>query len=406
ATALITVRVRADAVIEASEVFTVTLSGATGATITTATANGTIQDDDLPTLAITATSANKAEGNGGGWTDFTFTVTRSSTDGNPTATWALTGLDANDVEAKSGTVTFSGTSTTAIVTVKVKADAIGEADERFKISLSNPTDAAIASDAGSAFGTILNDDVILTPTLSALSIGENAAAGAVVGTFSPTNVNGIGITYSLAGGGDVFKIENNRLVLVNSLDFEKAASHKIQVVMTDSQGGVTSETFTITVRDELDILRGSAGKDTLIGTPGADRIYGGKSNDKLAGGTGQDVFVFDTKLGTSKTDRKVNFDTITDFNPVDDAIWLDLTIFTNKALKKFAQSATEDKPVLLAKKYFTSGTKAKDKDDYFIHNKKTGIISFDADGSGSKDAIEFAQVKKGLTLKFDDFFFV
>ncbi|MDF2688057.1 MAG: hypothetical protein K0Q80_1022 [Microvirga sp.] len=360
----------------------------------------------LPVLAITEKDARKLEGSSGGWTEFTFTVTRSSADGNPTARWDVTDIDDDDVEAKSGTVTFSGTSLTAIITVKVKADRIAEGDQLFKVTLSNETDATIDAAKNAAFGIVADDDFIFTPALSALSIGEHAAVGSVVGTFSPTNIKGIGISYSLADGGSAFKIVNNQLVVANALDFENAASHRIQVVMTDSQGGVTSETFTIAVRDELDFVRGGAGRDMLVGSSGADRIYGSKSNDSLTGGAGKDVFVFDTKLGTAKTDRKVNFDTITDFDPADDAIWLDLAIFTNKTLKKFAMTASEDNPVPLAKKYFASGTKAKDKDDYIIHNKRTGVISFDADGSGSKEAIEFAQVKKGVALKFDDFLFI
>jgi Ca2+-binding RTX toxin-like protein len=310
------------------------------------------------------------------------------------------------VETTTGTVSFSSTSLTATITVRIKADKIAESDQLLRVVLSDAQEATFEPGKNSASSIIIDDDSIFTPALSALSVGENAAIGSVVGTFSPTNVQGLGVTYSLADGGGVFNIVNNQLVVANALDFEKVASHKIQVVISDAQGGVTYGTFTISVRDELEFVRGGNGKDRLAGSSGDDRIYGSKSNDTLTGGAGQDVFVFDTKLGTSKTDRKVNFDTITDFSPVDDAIWLDLKIFTNKTLKKFAKSATEDNPVLLAKKYFASGTKAKDKDDYFIHNKKTGVISFDTDGSGSKAAIEFAQVKKGITLTFKDFFFI
>ncbi|MCZ8192555.1 MAG: hypothetical protein O9326_23280, partial [Microcystis sp. LE19-338.1B] len=57
---VITVDVQGDTTVELNENFTVTLSNATnGATITTATATGTIQNDDVavPTLAIAATNA-------------------------------------------------------------------------------------------------------------------------------------------------------------------------------------------------------------------------------------------------------------------------------------------------------------------------------------------------------------
>ncbi len=362
---------------------------------------------EAPKLSIAADAASTFEGSDGGWTTLTFTVRRSNTEGSPTATWQVDGIPEADLEARTGTVSFSGTSLTATITVKIKADKIIEADQLLRVTLSDPTGGATLETGRNSATTIIvdDDDIHFTPVLSGLSVGEHAAVGSVVGTFSPTNVKGLGITYSLADGG-VFKIVNNQLVVANALDFESAASHQIQVTMTDAQGGVTNSTFTISVRDELDILSGSSAKDRLVGAPGADRIYGGKGNDTLTGGAGQDVFVFDTKLGNYRNDRKVNFDTITDFKPVDDAIWLDLKIFTNKTLRKFAKKATEDNPVTLSKKYFTTGTKAKDANDYFIHNKKTGVISFDSDGSGAKNAVEFAKVQKGITLKFNDFFFI
>ncbi|WP_157961302.1 calcium-binding protein [Microvirga flavescens] len=150
-----------------------------------------------------------------------------------------------------------------------------------------------------------------------------------------------------------------------------------------------------------DVLRGLAGKDTLSGGDGDDRIYGGYGNDLLTGDAGKDIFVFDAKLGTSKTDRKVNFDTITDFKVGQDKIWLENKIFT-----KLGKKGSETKPLALAKKYFAVGDKAKDDDDYILYNKKTGILSYDPDGNGSKPAIEIAKLSKNLKLTNKDFFIV
>ena len=47
-----------------------------------------------------------------------------------------------------------------------------------------------------------------------------------------------------------------------------------------------------------------------------------------------------------------------------------------------------------------------DKDDHVIYNKKTGVLSYDVDGSGSKVAVEFAQLKKGLAMTFKDLFVI
>jgi Ca2+-binding RTX toxin-like protein len=115
---------------------------------------------------------------------------------------------------------------------------------------------------------------------------------------------------------------------------------------------------------------------------------------------GGDTFVFSAKLGTSKTDRKVNFDTLTDFKVREDKIWLDNAVF-----KKLGKGL-EASPGKLKKDYFYSGTKARDKNDYLVYNKKTGVLFYDADGSGKGAAVEFAIVKKGPSLSYKDFFII
>ncbi|MGF9759574.1 VCBS domain-containing protein [Microvirga sp. 0TCS3.31] len=158
-----------------------------------------------------------------------------------------------------------------------------------------------------------------------------------------------------------------------------------------------------------DTVDGGSGNDWVYGDSGHDRIYGGSGddvvnggsgNDRLYGGGGSDAFVFDTKLGTAATDRKVNFDTVVDFNVRDDSFLLDNSIF-----KKLGSGTLSD-PTQLDKEFFVTGTKARERDDYLIYNKKTGVLSYDADGSGSKEAVEFAQLSKNLKLTHKDFFII
>ena len=140
-------------------------------------------------------------------------------------------------------------------------------------------------------------------------------------------------------------------------------------------------------------MTGNTGKNTLRAGAGNDVIDGGYGNDRLYGSTGKDAFVFTTKLGTSTTDRTVNLDTIGDFLVKDDTLQLDNAVF-----KKIGKAGK------LNKAYFTIGEQAKDKNDYIIYNKKTGILSYDADGSGSGKAVEFAKLAKNLKLTSADFF--
>jgi alpha-tubulin suppressor-like RCC1 family protein len=200
----ITVRVAGDTTFEADETFTVTLSNPTGATITTASATGTIRNDDtppFPDLAIVATDADKPEGSSGK-TSFTFTVTRSGdTAIASSASWAASGIGANPADAAdfargvlpSGTVRFSAGQTSRTITVNVRADRDQEPDERFRVTLSNPPGATITT--ASATGIIRNDDLIGT-----------AANDTIIGTRRPEFIDGLAGQDTLTGGAgpDVF----------------------------------------------------------------------------------------------------------------------------------------------------------------------------------------------------------
>ncbi len=251
------------------------------------------------------------------------------------------------------------------------------------------------------------------PDLNGTSVAENAVAGAVVGILGATDGNGDPVSYRLTDdAGGRFSIDGNKLVVSGRipLDFEQASTHTVTVVASDGQKEGLPATFTISITDVIENtvpgtdgttrIPGTAGKDKLVGTEGQDILYGGSGNDTLTGSGNKDVFVFNAKLGTSKTDRKVNFDTITDFKVGEDKLWLDNAIF-----KKLGKG-TEAAPGALNKKSFVVGDKAKDKDDYLIYNKKTGVLSYDADGSGKGQAIEFAQLKKGLMLTYKDLFVI
>lgn len=150
-----------------------------------------------------------------------------------------------------------------------------------------------------------------------------------------------------------------------------------------------------------DWVYGDTGADQVNGSSGNDRLIGGSGNDALHGSTGRDAFVFDSALGTARTNRKINFDTIKDFNVADDSLWLDNAIFS-----KLGKTGSLSKPAQLNKAFFTVGEHAEDRNDYLIYNKRTGILSYDADGSSAGKAVEIALLKKGIALSYKDFFVV
>ena len=158
-----TVDVNGDTDFEKDETFTVTLSNpSNGAIISTASATGTITNDDdnntIPTLAIAATSAVKPEGNTGS-TPFTFTVTRTgNTQEESSVDWLILGNkdDFEDGVLPSGTVTFEVDQTSQEINVNVKGDTVIERNEIFQCWIHNPVNATISTNQ--ANGIIISND--------------------------------------------------------------------------------------------------------------------------------------------------------------------------------------------------------------------------------------------------------
>jgi Ca2+-binding RTX toxin-like protein len=134
-----------------------------------------------------------------------------------------------------------------------------------------------------------------------------------------------------------------------------------------------------------DFLYGDAGNDTILGGTGNDWIYGGAGADTLSGGAGRDTFVFDAAFAGA-------VDKITDFSSVDDTIRLDDAVFTGLRGGGLASSA------------FWAGAAAHDATDRVIYDKASGSLWFDADGTGSIQAVKFAEVTPNSTVTWSDFF--
>ncbi len=111
-----------------------------------------------------------------------------------------------------------------------------------------------------------------------------------------------------------------------------------------------------------DRLDGGIGNDVLVGGAGDDVLVGGAGNDNLSGGLGADVFVFNfTPNGSS------NKDTITDFNVVDDLIWLAKSVMSGLGNETGALSADA----------FWSGNGVRtshDETDRIVYNNTSGAL--------------------------------
>lgn len=133
-------------------------------------------------------------------------------------------------------------------------------------------------------------------------------------------------------------------------------------------------------------LVGNAGDNELNGGKGNDRLAGGLGSDTLIGSKGLDVFVFDTALGAG------NVDTLSGFSARDDTIQLSLSVFDSLAGTGILSSSE-----------FFIGSAAQDAGDRILYDSGSGGLYYDADGSGSGVAVQFAALGSGLALTAGDF---
>ena len=194
----ISVSITGDTKVEPDETFQVILYAPTNVTLGTATATGTIQNDDsgapLPQLSISDVSLT--EGNSG-YKSFNFSVSLSAVSASSvTVKFATAGITASagsgDYVGRNSTLTIPAGASSGVITVQVKGDRKVERNETFAVNLFSPTNATIADAQG--IGTILNDDgssvVAETPTdeLSFVGApereGETGAATAGVPTLA------------------------------------------------------------------------------------------------------------------------------------------------------------------------------------------------------------------------------
>ena len=329
---------------------------------------------------------------------------------------ALANLGAGTFDAATRTYTVEGTATE--VTEAVKGLTFNPTDRpNAAVGAVETTTFTIKVEDGDAAHTaektVSVDSIAANraPTGIALTGGavlELSAKDTVVGSLKAADTNaGETFTYTLSDDANGrFAIAGNQIVVKEGtkLDYEQSKSHQVKVKATDASGASFETIFSLGVLDfTVEKTAGSSGndvfvsgkyKDNLSGGLGNDILNGGLGNDILNGGAGQDIFVFNTKLSKS-----ANCDKIVDFSVKDDSVYLDNAIF-----KKLGKGTPEN-PVKLNKAFFTIGA-AKDKNDYVLYDKAKGVLSYDADGSGSAKAVEFATTTKNLKLTAGDFFVI
>ncbi|KQT01559.1 hypothetical protein ASG42_26420 [Rhizobium sp. Leaf391] len=218
------------------------------------------------------------------------------------------------------------------------------------------------------------------------NLGDNVLSGGA----GNDQLNGDAGSDILIGGAGADKMNGG-----GGIDTASYSGAKLSVVANlktaisntnDAKGDFYASVENLSGTGYNDSLTGNDVANRLSGGGGNDTINGGLGTDFLLGGAGKDSFVFDSKPGAT------NIDTLADFLAADDTIRLDDDIFTKSG-----------KIGTLSAGAFHSGHKAQDASDRVIYDMSTGKLWYDADGSGSGAAIQFALLKKSLQITAADF---
>ncbi|MBM6593209.1 cellulase family glycosylhydrolase [Microvirga pudoricolor] len=215
--------------------------------------------------------------------------------------------------------------------------------------------------------------------------------------------NALDVVIEAAGGGyDVVRASAS-VTLPSSSEVELLTVATVKGTAPINLTGSDTPNM-IVGNDGPNVLAGAGGNDTIYAGSGNDRVNGGAGHDMLfgqwgkdvlTGGGGRDVFVFDSKPHAANVDR------IVDFVVRDDSIYLENSVF--KALGKKGSLAS---PAHLKKEAFFAGSAAHDASDRILYDKKTGVLWYDKDGTGSAAAVKIAQLSKNLKIKATDFFVI
>jgi hypothetical protein len=204
------------------------------------------------------------------------------------------------------------------------------------------------------------------------------------------------------GGQDTISGANQRLGCL--IDLRPGAYSSIAIRRTDSEKRSALElpaSFTAPLpastydgRDNLAIAQGVTienalggdGADVLIGNRVANILNGGRGRDQLTGGLGGDHFVFD------RAPQAANRDRLRDFEPGQDRIVLDATVFS-----RLSGSAAGTP---LNPQWFHIGPAPADNDDHLLFNPASHLLSYAPDGQASTTLLPICQIAFGSIQPF------
>ena len=293
---------------EDQEEFTVTLSGQTNATLGTASATGTIADDDgEPGLRIAGATVSEGE-------PVAFVVSLEPASGKP----VTVSYETADGTAKAGedytavsaaTLTFTAGETAKTVSVATAEDTRNEDQEEFTVTLSGQTNATLGT--ASATGTIADDDGEPGLRIAGATVSEGEAVAFVV-SLEPASGKPVTVSYETADG-TAKAGEDYTAVSAATLTFTAGETAKtVSVATAEDTRNEDQEEFTVTLSGQTNATLGTASATGTIadddGEPGL-RIAGATVSEgeavafvvSLEPASGKPVTVsYETADGTAK----------------------------------------------------------------------------------------------------------
>ena len=313
-TGTIQVPILLDTTDELAETATLTINGATNATIAgdSATADLVITDDDDPIISFVGNeTVSETDGSA------TFTVTLDRTPAEDVTVVYVTSdgttTENGDYTAQSATLTISAGETSGTISVPILTDTEFESTETATLTLSSPTNGTIVGDTTTADLEITNvDDVLLT--IADQSVDENAGTATFTVTLSEVSASDVTVEYATGSGtatdGTDYTATNGTLTVLAG-----ATTGTIEVPVTNDATNEDNETATLTLSNPTNATITDATADLVITDDdgieiGLSTAHSGGSTDNLTVGEGDGIGTFTVTLDqTSSGDITIEYST-------------------------------------------------------------------------------------------------
>ncbi len=243
------------------------LSAPSGAIIFDYVAQGTIINNDRPTLAIEDVAFPEGRA---GVTEFLFPVRLSHPAADTVSVaWSTsdgTATAGEDYLAATGVLTFLPGQIEQTIAVEVLGDTVNEFDESFTVTLSSPEYAAIAD--GEALGTVLDDDnpSLAITDVSLLEGDDGTTIEAVfVVTLSEPSPETVTVGSATADGSAT--AGSDYQALSGTLTFlPRQVEQTIAVTVIGDDAPEVNETFRVVLSEPVNAVLGDAqGTGTIVG---------------------------------------------------------------------------------------------------------------------------------------------